>query len=244
MSTQHDCALVNEMRAIRDKEASGSAKFRKLCGAASFGSSLADTKMSDAALALQNDFPLGNMREELDRNIFTRLLLCSANASESCFRKNLFALFPGANFEDGHSKSAARNPEALTIRIAPVKGLERALVKFDEYASEGGGSHQWPVAPQIRDTLRAKIEAPNGDALADATDAILTSFGVREGNGRMKNNLMTSKHQPPNLLINVVVRPPDMPPITAEVQVYLQEVEELNEHRYYEVRGSTSELFV
>ena len=38
--------------------------------------------------------------------------------------------------------------------------------------------------------------------------------------------------------MNVVIRPPDMPPITAEIQVYLQEIEELNEHRYYEVRGT------
>jgi hypothetical protein len=41
---------------------------------------------------------------------------------------------------------------------------------------------------------RAKIEAPNGDALADATDAIVPTFDIRESNGRLKNNLMTDKH--------------------------------------------------
>ena len=66
----------------------------------------------------------------------------------------------------------------------------------------------------------------------------MTSFSMREGNGRMKNNLMSTKHQPPNLLMNVVICPPDMQPITAEIQLYLQEIEELNEHHYYEVQGS------
>ena len=235
LRTQHDCALVNEMRAVRDKQASGSAKFREICDTPSFGSSLADTKMSNAALALQDDFPGGNMREELDKNIYTRLLLASASASEEYFRSNLLHLFSGANFQKGYARSPTHKPEELTIRIAPVKGLERALVKFDEYASE---VEQWPVAPQIRDVLRCTIEAPNGDAFADATKAIMTSFSMREGNGRMKNNLMSTKHQPPNLLMNVVICPPDMPPITAEIQLYLQEIEELNEHHYYEVQGS------
>ena len=88
--------------------------------------------------------------------------------------------------------------------------------------------------------LRAKIEAPNGDVFADAADAIMTAFDVRGGNGRFKNNLMTEKHQPPNLLINLILHPPDMPAITAEVQIYLRGIEDLNEHRYYEVRDNVA----
>ena len=238
--TQHDCALVNEMRSVRDTEARDSAKFRETCTAESFGSSSADTTMSDAALALQADYPEGSMNDHLDKNIYTRLLLCSAEASGPYFRSALSQLFPDANIQEGRSESPSYNPEALTITFAPVKGLERTLVKFDEYSSEGGAS-QWPVAPQIRDTLRAKIEAPNGDAFSDATDAIVSTFDVREGNGRFKNNLMTEKHQPPNLLLNLVVCPPGgMPPITAEVQIYLRDIEKLVEHRFYEVRGRTS----
>ena len=109
------------------------------------------------------------------------------------------------------------------------------MVKFGEYTSQGSEVH-WHVAPQIRDTLRATTQAHNGNAFVDAVGAIMPSFGVREGNGRYKNNLMTTKNQPPNVLINVVVCPPDMPPITAEVQIYLREIEEINEHHYYEVR--------
>ena len=181
------------------------------------------------------------MREYLDKNIYTRLLLCSAEASAEYFRTTLSQLFSGAKIQEGHSESLSYDPKALTIAFAPVKGLERTLVKFDEYASEAG-ANQWPVAPQVRDLLRAKIEAPNGDAFADATDAILSTFDVQEGNGRLKNNLMTGKHQPPNVLINLVLRPPGMPPITAEVQIYLRDIEQLIEHRYYEVRVCGAEL--
>ena len=237
---QHDCALVNEMRAVRDKEARDSTKFREMCDASSFGSSSPDTSMSDTALALQNDYPGNNMREALDKEIYTRLLLCSASASLEYFRSALSQLFSDANFVEGkHSRKSlvrrADNPDVLTINVAPVKGLERTMVKFDEYTC-GGSEGQWPVAPQIRDTLRATIEAHDGGAFVNAADAIMSKFGVREGNGRFKNNLMMTKHQPPNVLINLVVCPPDMPPITAEVQIYLREIEELNEHHYYEVR--------
>jgi len=223
------------MRDVRDAAANDSETFREKCNFPSFGSSsVADTTMSEEALALQNNYPEGNMHQELDRTIYTRLLLCSATASAGYFRTTLSQLFPGAHFKEGHSESS-HNSEALTISVAPVKGLERTLVKFDEYASEGD-ARQWPVTPQIRDTLRAKIEAPNGDALADATNTIMSTFDVREGNGRFKNNLMTQNHQPPNLLINLVLRPPSTPPITVEVQIYLRDIEKLNEHRYYEVR--------
>ena len=206
--------------------------------------------MSDAALALQNDYPGGNMRETLDKDVYTRLLLCSASASEGYFRSALSHIFPNADFKESRRSSDAfpdfrerhsesprhKKSEGLTISVAPVKGLDRTLVKFEEYASDAGAS-QWPVTPQIRGTLRAKIVAPNGETFAEATAAIMSTFQVHEGNGRFKNNLMTEKHQPPNLLINVVLRPPGgMPPITAEIQIYLRSTEELDEHHYYEVR--------
>ena len=228
------------MRNARDTVAQGSVRFREACKAASFGASSPDANMSDAALALQSDYPVA-MRDELDKNIYTRLLLCSASASADFFRSALMDLFSGANFHDDHPNASSRDPTALTISIAPVKGLERTLVKFDEYVSEADAS-QWPVTPQIRDTLRAKIRAPDGDVFTDATDAIMSAFDVREGNGRFKNNLMTTKHQPPNVLINLVLRPPNMPPITAEVQIYLSQVEELVEHHYYEVHQPLSNM--
>ena len=102
------------------------------------------------------------------------------------------------------------------------------MVKFDEYRSESE-PNRWPITPQIRDTLRAKLVAPNGDVFASAFNALISEFDIREGRGRLKNNLMIDKHQPPNMLINLVVERPGAPPVTAEVQLYLRDIEKLIE---------------
>ena len=228
LAWKHDAELVNEMRQLRDAEARGSAKFIELCEMPSFGSSSeADTSMSSAALSLQADYP-AEYNDRLDKNVYTRLLLFSAEATLKHFRARLVDLFSDANIQEGHSKSHYHNPDAITVSFAPVKGLERTLVKYDEYRAE---SDAWPVTPQIRDTLRAKLVAPNGDAFANAATALIAEFDIREGRGRLKNNLMTEKHQPPNILINLLVSAPGLPPITAEVQLYLRDIEQLTEVR-------------
>ena len=154
----------------------------------------------------------------------------SAEAALKHFRTTLGGLFPGANIQEGHSDSSLGHdaPDALAISFAPVKGLERTLVKFDEYRSESE-PNRWPITPQIRDTLRAKLVAPNGDVFASAFNALISEFDIREGRGRLKNNLMIDKHQPPNMLINLVVERPGAPPVTAEVQLYLRDIEKLIE---------------
>ena len=232
LAWKHDAALVNEMRQLRNAEARGSDNFLVLCEMPSFGSSSeADTNMSAEALSLQLNYTAEpGILKELDNHVFTRLLRFSAQATLKHFRTALGGLFPGANVQEGHSESADHDPNALTISFAPVKGLERTLVKFDEYRSESVPS-KWPVTPQIRDTLRAKLEAPNGDTFASAANALMSAFDIREGRGRLKNNLMIDKHQPPNMLINLVVEAPGLPPITAEVQLYLRDIEKLIEVR-------------
>jgi hypothetical protein len=57
--------------------------------------------MSDTALALQNDCPGCSMREALNKEIYTRLLLCSASASLELFQSALSQLFSDANFLGG-----------------------------------------------------------------------------------------------------------------------------------------------
>ena len=213
--------------------------------------------MSDTALALQHDFPdeAACVRNELDKQVFLRILLLTAANARSHFRSTLQSLFPGAQIrEGGHapaltpswsSDNCDSNGHHLTIAIAPVKGLARTLAKFEEYErTVGSDGNQWPITPQIRDTLRAKVLAPGGDSFANATKTIMSAFDVRMGNGRFKNNLMAEKHQPPNLLINIIVRPPGLPSITAEVQIYLCGIEELIEHRYYEVLVYNSVVLV
>ena len=177
------------------------------------------------------------MHRELDKHIYTRLLLFTASTQAGYFKSTLMKLFLGANIKQERatrSSSSKHNPDKLTITFAPVKGFERTLVKFHEYASMSDAA-QWPVTPLIRDSLRAKIEAPDGDSFVDALNSIMSTFDVRTGNGRCKNNLRAKEHTPPNILINVVVSRPGMPEITAEVQIFLRAIEEIMEHRHYEV---------
>ena len=65
----------------------------------------------------------------------------------------------------------------------------------------------------------------------------MAAFDVREGNGRLKNNLLVDKHQPPNMLVSVIVRTPGAPPIVGEIQVHHQRVLDgkKQSHRLYTI---------
>ena len=78
----------------------------------------------------------------------------------------------------------------------------------------------------------------DGDSYGLALQRVITTFDLREGNGRLKNMLGTKKHMPPRILINCVVRAPGCQPIMAEIQVYLHDIKTIadRQHRYYEVR--------
>ena len=238
LAWKHDCELVNGMRKIRD-EAKSSTKFRQLCESPSIGTAGNDTSMSAQALSLLDSFPK-QFRQQLDEQVFTRLLLMTANAVSDHFRESVQKLLPDAEYPPGHNsnipQSAAHKP---LVFFVPVKGLERTMVKYREYAAENH-TDVWPVTTQIKDTLRCTIDAPDGDAFAAITNKILLEYDVREGHGRLKNNLEIEKHQPPNVLTNVVMpAPAGMEPqtISAEIQIFLRGIDEMNEHKYYEARG-------
>lgn len=181
LAWKHDCQIVNQMRAVRDQETKGSDEFFKLCNAPSIGSASPDTHMSDEALALERNFPaLPKYRQELDKNIFTRLMTLTADAASASFRSSIKDAFPDATFEEGHS--GVSDGSNLHVCFGPVKGIERTLVKYDEYAAEvkNGDVNNWPVAPHIKDSLRCTIVAPNGEAFASATNTLTREFDVRD----------------------------------------------------------------
>ena len=81
------------------------------------------------------------------------------------------------------------------------------------------------------------------DAFADAWSTLSSGFDIEQGHGRLKNNLWTEAERSPDLLVNVVVEPPGMPPIVGEVQLHLREILVLKEsslHRMYEVVRASS----
>ena len=79
---------------------------------------------------------------------------------------------------------------------------------------------------------------------AEAWSVLSAGFDVKDGHGRVKTNLWTSAERPPDVLVNVVIEPPDnMPSIVGEVQLHLREILVLKEsslHRLYEIVRASS----
>ena len=89
--------------------------------------------------------------------------------------------------------------------------------------------------------LRATIICSDGDSLAEALQRTIAMFDVRDGNGRLKNMLGTTRHMPPHILINAIVRAPGCLAMTAEIQIHLDRIKKITEdqHRYHEVRRAS-----
>ena len=82
--------------------------------------------------------------------------------------------------------------------------------------------------------LRATIVCADGDSVFEAWNRCASGFHI----GRLKNSFGTTKHQPPNMLLNVHFTPPGCIPMVGEIQIHLHGVFELkaHNHRYYELR--------
>ena len=64
---------------------------------------------------------------------------------------------------------------------------------------------------------------------------------MKDGHGRLKNNLWTEAERPPTCS-NVVVEPPGMPSIVGEVQLHLREILVLKEFASPAIRDCAREL--
>ena len=71
--------------------------------------------------------------------------------------------------------------------------------------------------------LRATVVCADGDALLAVYRAIEVAFGLREGNGRLKNLLGTKAPTPPRMLLNVVL-PHEGGAVVAEIQLHLRRI--------------------
>ena len=149
-------------------------------------------------LALADEFPpewAGFVRPRLDRELYPRLAALRARVAKDAFVGALRAAFP------------ARDARFHVI-VGPIKLAERIAVKAREYEAEatGAAAAQWPFTPRVGDVLRATVTAVDGDAFLEALERVIKAFELREGNGRLKNMLRTTKLAPPRVLTNVVVR--------------------------------------
>ena len=239
-------ACVVEARAMRDAAwaaASEDARAR-LHGLVNFGA--VRQPVPEAYLAaVKTLVPHSKIQQyalRFDVELMVSAMCCVAETALGHFREKLISLFPKARLIA--DVNDMRDDETACVVIASVKNAERVREKIKEATSEHSGNpNMWPFIQLIGDLLRASVILGDFDAFADAWSTLSGDFDVRDGHGRLKNNLWTEAERPPDVLLNVVVEPPGMPSIVGEVQLHLREILVLKEsslHRMYEVVRASS----
>lgn len=199
-----------------------------------------------ACAALVPPAKLRRFSMRFDLEVFVSVLCCMAEAALHTFSSTLGTLFPDARLIK--DVTSMGDNERVCLMIAEVKNPERIREKIKEAAAEHKYEpSMWPFVQLIGDLLRASVVARCFDTLADAWSQLEAGFDVRDGHGRLKasareraarllwltalaqNNLWTEAERPPDVLINLLVAPPAMPPIVAEVQLHLREILVLKE---------------
>ena len=137
-----------------------------------------------------------------DLELMVSAMCCVAETALEHFRQKLIALFPKArHIVDVNDM---RDDETACVVIASVKNAERVREKIKEAASEHSGDpSMWPFIQLIGDLLRASVILGDFDAFADAWSTLSDGFDVKDGHGRLKNNLWTEAERPPDMLLNL-----------------------------------------
>ena len=240
-------ACVVEARAMRDAAwaaASEDARAR-LRGLENFGAVRQPVPEAylAAVKALVPHSKIQQYALRFDVELMVSAMCCVAETALGHFREKLISLFPKARLIA--DVNDMRDDETACVVIASVKNAERVREKIKEATSEHSGNpNMWPFIQLIGDLLRASVILGGFGAFADAWSTLSGDFDVRDGHGRLKNNLWTDAERPPDVLLNVVIEPPgDIPPIVGEVQLHLREILVLKEsslHRMYEVVRASS----
>ena len=239
-------ACIVQMRAMRDQmwdTASKDARAR-LEELESFGElrQPVPEAYQEAVKALVPRTHIQQYALRFDLELMVSAMCCVAETALEHFREKLVTLFPKASIIV--DVNDMRDDETACVMIASVKNAERVREKIKEAASEHSGDpSMWPFIQLIGDLLRASVILGDFDAFADAWSTLSDGFDVKDGHGRLKNNLWTEAERPPDMLLNVVVEPPGMPSIVGEVQLHLREILVLKEsslHRLYEIVRASS----
>ena len=239
-------ACVVEARAMRDRawDAASRGAQARLHGLVNFGAVRQPVPEAylAAVKALVPHAKIQQYAQRFDLELMVSAMCCVAETALDHFREKLITLFPKARIIV--DVNDMRNDETACVMIASVKNAERVREKIKEAASEHSGDMgMWPFIQLIGDLLRASVILGDFDAFADAWSTLSDGFDVKDGHGRLKNNLWTEAERPPDMLLNVVVEPPGMPSIVGEVQLHLREILVLKEsslHRLYEIVRASS----
>ena len=204
---------------------------RAAANIASFGS--VEQHLSPGARGLLDELPFeaaSYIQPLLDSEVYPRLMSIHAGVIMTSFVTLIKTACPPDDVR-------------FWLQVGPVKKPERIAVKVCEYKAESEkDASEWPFIRKVGDVLRLTIICADGDALLLAVQRIIKVFDVREGNGRLKNYLGTTRLTPPRVLINCVVRVEGCPPMMAEIQVHLKsiKIEADLQHIYYTIKRAAS----
>ena len=230
-----DASLVAATEAARATVASLEPKFGEI-------QSPLPEAFAAAVLSLVPPDKLGVFRDKFDEDLHLTAMSVIAQSALPFFSETLQRLYPGARLIADVREM--REDEHFALLIPPVKNAERTREKIREARKEFSDDvSKWPLVELIGDLLRASVVCLTMDDFSSAWATLASGFDVREGHGRLKNNLTSQVPRPPDLLVNVVVEPPGCHSLMGEVQIHLRDVLLLKEdtiHRLYEVVRTSS----
>lgn len=139
------------------------------------------------------------------------------------------------------------DPDALRDLLKKRRGLA---------GGEDTAAEEWtPISiAKVRDSLRCTVDCKNGRSVWKTFQEMQAGFDLREGNGRLKNNMkpennnmgMGAAAKPPDMLANVILKPNKefgiTYPMVVEVQIHLREINHLKHqnHILYKIKRAES----
>ena len=239
-------SCIVQMRAVRDKMCGATSKdaLARLKELKSFGElrQPVPEAYQEAVKALVPRTHIQQYALRFDLELMVSAMCCVAEVALDTFHSKLTALFPKARLIVDVTEM--RDNEVACVMIAAVKNPERVREKIKEaFSKHRGDLNMWPFTQLIGDLLRASVIVGSFDELAEVWPTLSDGFDVKDGRGRLKNNLWSEEERPPDMLVNLLVEPPDMPSIVGEVQLQVREIMVLKEaslHRIYEVSRASS----
>lgn len=146
------------------------------------------------------------------------------------------------------------DPDALRDLLEKRRGLTSSVV--GKPGGEDTAAEEWaPISiAKVRDSLRCTVDCKNGRSVWKTFQEMQAGFDLREGNGRLKNNMkpennnmgMGAAAKPPDMLANVILKPNKefgiTYPMVVEVQIHLREINHLKHqnHILYKIKRAES----
>ena len=181
-----------------------------------------------------------SLRVAIDDDVLIPLARTVAEQSHELYVQMLRRALPGAWFAPFPLPHEWPDGVRRAVLVAPVKGAARIKVKVSEYRDQ---EHARFGVTKMGDILRATVVCRDGSGLRSTWEGLQREFDVREGNGRLKNNL-TKSSRPPDMLMNAIFHTGKGMSMPVEIQIHHKDILQLKEeehHLFYEVSAGADE---